>query len=134
MIWRLRVRPPSNRQYSFVEIDYEIFSMVILSFPLIQEGQLSISAGGPIAWWIGELTLNSLCFSPLWFKPSSGHMWESQVLLTDGQVFFSPGSPVFTHLHQIQTVQIQISWLLQKPTDLDLHCFLKGENIRVPQN
>ena len=22
-----------------------------------------------------------------------------------------------------QTVQIQISWLLQKPTDLDLHCF-----------
>ena len=27
-------------------------------------------------------------FSPLWFEPSSGHMWESQVLLTDGQVVF----------------------------------------------
>ena len=27
-------------------------------------------------------------FSPLWFKPRSGHMWESQVLLTDGQVVF----------------------------------------------
>ena len=26
--------------------------------------------------------------SPLWFEPSSGHMWESQVLLTDGQVVF----------------------------------------------
>ena len=29
-----------------------------------------------------------LGFSPLWFEPSSGHMWESQVLLTDGQVVF----------------------------------------------
>ena len=24
-----------------------------------------------------------------------------------------------------QTVQIQISWLLKKPTDLDLHCFIR---------
>ena len=31
---------------------------------------------------------NLLGFSPLWFEPRSGHMWESQVLLTDGQVFF----------------------------------------------
>ena len=30
-------------QHSFVEIDHEIFSSVILSFPLIQEGQLSVS-------------------------------------------------------------------------------------------
>ena len=29
-----------------------------------------------------------LGFSPLWFEPGSGHMWESQVLLTDGQVVF----------------------------------------------
>ena len=34
------------------------------------------------------MTLNPLGFSPLWFEPSSGHMWESQVLLTDGQVVF----------------------------------------------
>ena len=27
----------------FVEIDHEIFSMVILSLPLFQEGQLSVS-------------------------------------------------------------------------------------------
>ena len=32
------------RQHSFVEIDHEIFSMVILFLPLIQEVQLSISA------------------------------------------------------------------------------------------
>ena len=24
----------------------------------------------------------------VWFEPRSGHMWESQVLLTDGQVVF----------------------------------------------
>ena len=35
--------PHRGRQHSFVEIDHEIFSTVILSFPLIQEGQLSVS-------------------------------------------------------------------------------------------
>ena len=35
--------PRRGRQHSFMEIDHEIFSMVILSLPLIQEGQLSVS-------------------------------------------------------------------------------------------
>ena len=35
--------PRRGRQHSFVEIDYEIFSTVILSLLLIQEGQLSVS-------------------------------------------------------------------------------------------
>ena len=35
--------PRRGRQQSFVEIDREIFSTVILSLPLIQEGQLSVS-------------------------------------------------------------------------------------------
>ena len=35
--------PRQGRQHSFVEIDHEIFSTVILSLPLIQEGQLSVS-------------------------------------------------------------------------------------------
>ena len=35
--------PRRGWQRSFVEIDREIFSMVILSLPLIQEGQLSVS-------------------------------------------------------------------------------------------
>ena len=35
--------PRRGRQHSFVEIDCEIFSGVILSLPLIQEGQLSVS-------------------------------------------------------------------------------------------
>ena len=38
-----RFNPRRGRQHSFVEIDHEIFSMVILSLPLIQEGQLSVS-------------------------------------------------------------------------------------------
>ena len=35
--------PRRSRQHSFVEIDHELFSTVILSLPLIQEGQLSVS-------------------------------------------------------------------------------------------
>ena len=35
--------PRRGRQHSFVEIDHEIFSTTILSLPLIQEGQLSVS-------------------------------------------------------------------------------------------
>ena len=35
--------PRRGRQHSFVEIDHEMFSMVILSLQLIQEGQLSVS-------------------------------------------------------------------------------------------
>ena len=35
--------PHRGRQHSFVEIDHEIFSTGILSLPLIQEGQLSVS-------------------------------------------------------------------------------------------
>ena len=43
--WRLGHRFDLHgvHQHSFVEIDHEIFSMVILSLPMIQEGQLSVS-------------------------------------------------------------------------------------------
>ena len=40
---RLQVQPLLGQQHSFVEIDHEILSMVILSLLLIQEGQLSDS-------------------------------------------------------------------------------------------
>ena len=43
VIRRLRVQPPPGQQHSFVEVAHEIFSTVILSLPLIQEGQLSVS-------------------------------------------------------------------------------------------
>ena len=35
--------PCRGLQHFFVDIDHEIFSTVILSLPLIQEGQLSVS-------------------------------------------------------------------------------------------
>ena len=38
-----RFNPRRGRQHTIVEIDHEIFSTVILSLPLIQEGQLSVS-------------------------------------------------------------------------------------------
>ena len=34
--------------------------------------------------------IDPLGFLPLWFEPRTGHIWESQVLLTDGRVVF-PG-------------------------------------------
>ena len=43
VIRRLWARPPPGQQHSFVEIGHKIFSTVILSLPLIQEGQLSVS-------------------------------------------------------------------------------------------
>ena len=42
-IRRLQVQPLPGRQHSCVEIDHEILSTVIVSLPLIQEGQLSVS-------------------------------------------------------------------------------------------
>ena len=35
--------PEWDQQNSFMEIDHKIFCMIILSLPLIQEGQLSVS-------------------------------------------------------------------------------------------
>ena len=46
VIRTLHVRPLRGWQHSFVEIDHEIFSTVILSLPLIQEGQFTVS-GAP---------------------------------------------------------------------------------------
>ena len=43
MIRRLLVRTLPGQQHSLVEIDREIFSMVILSLLLIEEEQLSVS-------------------------------------------------------------------------------------------
>ena len=34
----------------------------------------------------------------------------------------NPGTAVPEFTLSLQTVEIQISWLLKKPTDLDLHC------------
>ena len=38
---RSRIRYLPGRQHSFVEIDHELFSALMLSLPLIQEGHLS---------------------------------------------------------------------------------------------
>ena len=60
---------PPGRKHSFVEIDHAIFSTGILSLPLIQEGQLSVS-GERICTilvnrseWLGKLT--ALDMTPL---------------------------------------------------------------------
>ena len=66
-----------GRQHSFMEIDHEIFSTVILSLTLIQEEQLSVSdermckildnhledLACPVKVWLGKLT--ALDMTPL---------------------------------------------------------------------
>ena len=47
-----RFNPRQRRQHSFVEIDREIFSTVILSLLLIQEGQLSVSGKEGAQYWL----------------------------------------------------------------------------------
>ena len=73
----LGFNPRPGRQHSFVEIDHEIFSTVILSLPLIQEGQLSVSGermctllvnrledqACPVNVWLGKMT--ALDMTPL---------------------------------------------------------------------
>ena len=70
MIKRLWVHPPPGPQHSFMEIDHEILSTVILSLQLIQEGHLSVSSermctilvnhledfAFPVKMWLGKLT------------------------------------------------------------------------------
>ena len=43
---------------------------------------------GPCSLVDRRVDFNPLGFSSLWFVPCTGHMWESQVLLTDGEVVF----------------------------------------------
>ena len=53
--WRPEGRwfdPRGGRQHSFVEIDDEKFSTVILSLPLIQEEQLSVSGKKSAQYWL----------------------------------------------------------------------------------
>ena len=69
--------PCLGLQHSFMEIDHKIFSTVILSLPLIQEGQLSVSVermctilvnllenyACPVKVWLGKRT--ALDMTPL---------------------------------------------------------------------
>ena len=43
---------PPGRQHSFMEIDHEIFSTVILSRPLFQEGQVSVTGEECAQYWL----------------------------------------------------------------------------------
>ena len=47
-----RFNPRRGRQHSFVEIDHEIFSTVILSLPLIQEGHCQFLAKECAQYWL----------------------------------------------------------------------------------
>ena len=53
-------------------------------------------------------------------KPEAGCIIHTQKRNSVVKVNPYPAEPRYALL--LQTVKIQISWLLKKPTDLDLHC------------
>ena len=55
-----------GRQHSFVKIDHEIFSTVILSLPPIQEGQLSVSDERMCTILVNRLA-DGARHDPIWF-------------------------------------------------------------------
>ena len=66
-----------GRQHSFVDIDHEIFSTVILSLPLIREGQLSVSGERMCTILVNHLE-NQACPVNVWLGKLKG-----LVLMTD---------------------------------------------------
>ena len=110
-----RFNPNQGLQHSFVEIDREIFSTVILSLPLIQEGQLSVSGerlvnrledkACPVNVWLGKLT--ALDMTPLGWL---GRKTSTQT------------KPKLLKKWHMQTVQTQLRLLLKKQSDLGLQC------------
>ena len=73
--------PRRGRQHSFVEIDHEIFSTVILSLPLIQEGQLSVSGERMCTILVNRLLFTVANSNSLHCLPFSQHF------KTNGKVF-----------------------------------------------
>ena len=66
-------------QHSFIKIDHEIFSTIILSLPLIQEGQLSVS-GKSVRTSTGSFSfLSCTLFHLLYylFYLASPFLWET---------------------------------------------------------
>ena len=116
---RVRLRPGGRgfdprrgRQHSFVEIDHEIFSTVILSLPLIQEGQLSVSGqkmctilvnriedyACPVNVWLGKLT--ALDMTPLgWLGRKTSTQTNFWIGIVHFQKFLTWLHPLLTILH-----------------------------------
>ena len=114
VIRRLLVWPLQGWQHSFVEIDHEMISTAILSPPLIQEGQFSVSGirictilvnqledwARPVKVWLGKLTTLNMTPPALvaqlnapsdWrpegrgFNPRRG--WQHSFLEIDHEIF-----------------------------------------------
>ena len=109
--------PRRGRQHSFVEIDHEIFSTVILSLPLIQEGQLSVSGermctilvnrledkACPVNVWLGKLT--ALDMTPLGWLGRKTSTQTNSLVEIDHEIF----STVILSLPLIQEGQLSVS-------------------------
>ena len=128
--------PRRGRQHSFVEIDHEIFSMVILSLPLIQEGQLSVSGermctilvnrledqACPVNVWLGKLT--ALDMTPLGWL---GRKTSTQTNKSNGMVCYESSHLDLHCLHKY----LFLLYLSDRVKKLLLAVILDAHNFRV---
>ena len=103
--------PRRGWQHSFVEINREIFSMVILPLPLIQEGHLSVSGermctilvnrledqACPVNVWLGKLTM--LDMTPLgWLGRKTSTQTNKHGCITNRVYTLNPNNGVIKRL------------------------------------
>ena len=72
--------PSEPLLYEFIHV------CIVIVYVLCEQNMFKPKQAGPRS--LMDRTLNPLGFSLLWFEPCSGHMWESQVQLMDGQMVF----------------------------------------------
>ena len=84
-----------------------------------------------LIWTFAECTCLKVCFLTLWLI-GRWQTWKFYFPFLDWSILktcsalmpgcINPGPAEPRYALSLQTMKIQISWLLQKPTDLDLHC------------
>ena len=97
-----RFNPHQTRQHSFVEIYHEIFSTVIFSLPLIQEGQLSVFGERSTQGLVNRIE-DQACPGKMWLDKL---MWHFFIGLDDTCIMdFVFSSHIFVSLRPVfQTV------------------------------
>ena len=75
--------PRRGRQHSYVEIDHEIFSTVILSLPLIQEGQLSVSGERMCTILVNRLDNTGKPLRQYWLTACPVNVWLCKLTALD---------------------------------------------------
>ena len=115
------------------------------SWPLLTANRINRQQYKLTYWELADQTLLLSCniSSNIWrqwrlsWSYASVQSYQSllETLWIVKKLRLNPGPAEPRYVLSLETVQIKISWLLKKPTDLNLHCLLTGETlIRLHRN